>query len=59
MQAIVTEVGVDNPKSSSVDITVRVLDENDNTPTFPPSGYAVTIKEGEGRRLVTKVYVPY
>ena len=54
-KAIVTEAGVESPKSSTADITVTILDENDNSPKFPPSGYSVTIKEGEGRRPVVKV----
>ena len=44
-----------NPKSSSASVIVNVLDQNDNVPVFPPAGYAVTIKEGEGQRKVVKV----
>ena len=56
-RAIVTEVDVPAPKSSTVEITVSILDQNDNTPMFPPSGYTVTIKESEEttRRPVVKV----
>ena len=46
-----------SPKSTTVDVVVNVLDINDNDPVFPPAGYSVTIKEGEGRREVIKVAV--
>lgn len=34
-----------SPKSTSVNVTVMLRDENDNTPTFTPTVYCVTIAE--------------
>lgn len=34
-----------SPKSTSVNVTVLLRDENDNTPTFTPTVYCVTIAE--------------
>jgi len=34
-----------SPKSSSVNVTVMLRDENDNAPTFTPTVYSVTIAE--------------
>ena len=46
-----------SPKTSTTELTVKVLDVNDNEPSFPPSGYSVNLKEGSGRREVVKVIV--
>ena len=43
------------PKTSTTELTVKVLDVNDNAPSFPPAGYNVNLKEGSGRREVVKV----
>ena len=50
-----TEKGVQNIKSAEVEITVNVIDRNDNSPQFPPDGYTIQVKEGTGRREVIKV----
>ena len=42
-------------KSAEASVTVNILDRNDNSPVFPPSGYTVQLAEGEGRRDVTTV----
>lgn len=55
---VVTELDVPSPRSSSVDITINILDRNDNRPIFPvgaPEYYSVELKEGEGQRKVIKV----
>ncbi len=49
------EAGIDNPKSSSIEVRVQIQDVNDNVPQFPPSGYSITIKEGLGRREIIRV----
>ena len=51
----VSEVGVSNPRTSSVEVSVNVYDINDNYPEFPPGGYVVTMTEGDGRREVVQV----
>ena len=43
------------PKTSTTEVTVKLRDVNDNVPTFPPAGYVVNLKEGDGRREVVKV----
>ena len=53
-QAIVTEM-TEGAKSAEASVTVNILDRNDNSPVFPPSGYTVQLAEGEGRRDVTTV----
>lgn len=40
-----TDGDVASPKSSSVNVTVMLRDENDNAPTFTPTVYSVTIAE--------------
>jgi len=54
----VTEADVENPRSSTVEVTVNVLDRNDNSPVFPaaaPTEYSVVIPEGDGRTRVVQV----
>ena len=45
LTATVTDGDVASPKSSSVNVTVMLRDENDNAPTFTPTVYSVTIAE--------------
>ena len=40
-----TDGDIATPKSSSVNVTVMLRDENDNAPTFTPTVYSVTIAE--------------
>lgn len=40
-----TDGDLASPKSSSVNVTVMLRDENDNAPTFTPTVYSVTIAE--------------
>ena len=40
-----TDGDLTSPKSSSVNVTVMLRDENDNVPTFTPTVYSVTIAE--------------
>ena len=40
-----TDGDATTPKSSSVNVTVTLRDENDNAPTFTPTVYSVTIAE--------------
>ncbi|KAL7065334.1 hypothetical protein AAHC03_04680 [Spirometra sp. Aus1] len=42
---VATDMGV-KPFSSSIDVIVKVLDENDNSPLFSQSDYEVTVSEG-------------
>ena len=48
---------IEGAKSAEVEITVNILDQNDNSPVFPPSGYSVQLPEGEGRREVIPVSI--
>ena len=41
-----TEVGTQNPRSGSVQVTVNVRDLNDNSPVFEAPSYSDTIVEG-------------
>ena len=56
-QVLVSEKDDPTPKTSTTELTVKVLDVNDNEPSFPPAGYSVNVKEGSGRREVVKVIV--
>lgn len=57
MQVVVTEKDETNPRSASTEVTVRIMDTNDNSPQFPPQGYTADIMESEltARRPVLKV----
>ena len=46
LQATVTQLGYTNPRSSSVMITVHVLDVNNHSPVFPTSNYILSVPEG-------------
>lgn len=50
-----TEVGVKDARSTSVDVTVNVMDTNDNEPRFTSNDYRVKLKEGNGKRDVVLV----
>ena len=50
-----SEAEEESPKSATAEVAIRILDANDNDPNFPEQGYKVIVKEGEGRRPVTKV----
>lgn len=45
LTVIATDGDLASPKSSSVNVTVMLRDENDNAPTFTPTVYSVTIAE--------------
>ncbi|KAI0235644.1 Cadherin-99C [Lamellibrachia satsuma] len=54
-KVLVSEKDNPQPKTSTTELTVKVMDVNDNVPTFPPAGYSVNVREGDGRREVVKV----
>lgn len=45
LTATAIDEDVASPKSSSVNVTVILRDENDNAPTFTPTVYSVTMAE--------------
>lgn len=54
-QVMVSDSGP-SPKHSVVWVTVRVLDENDNKPTFPEKVYQVKLPERERRKKGEPIY---
>ncbi|XP_074647691.1 cadherin-99C-like [Tubulanus polymorphus] len=55
-KATVTEADTAQRRSTTADITVNIVDVNDNTPIFSsPTGYTNQLKEGTGTRNVLQV----